>query len=134
MICIFGLFVVYNEILIRYISLCLRFLCLLTFPFFVLFNFTYNQPKPGMAPGSSGPLPPPGAPGAPQSAGAHISSGSGITVPSKPGVMSNSSRPQTPQVSTIYRCPITKRFACFKLFSPYKLVRVDRLISLHLNW
>ena len=55
-----------------------------------------------MAPGSSGPLPPPCAPGAPQTVGSQVSGGPGITVPPKPGVMSNSSRPQSPQVRNLY--------------------------------
>ena len=44
--------------------------------------------------GSSGPVPPSMAPGPPQ-----VSSGPGLPMPSKPGVMVNSTRPQTPQVS-----------------------------------
>ena len=50
-----------------------------------------------MGPGSSGSLPPSITAGSPQ-----VSSGSGIPIPSKPVVISNSTRAQSPQVRSFY--------------------------------
>ena len=67
-----------------------------------------------MGPGSAGPPPLPGAPGGPQTVGSHVPSGPGIPASSKPGVMSNSSRPQSPHVSILFLCLLNENetFAC----------------------
>ena len=64
-----------------------------------------------MGPVSSGALPPSVTPGS-----AQVSSGPGIPIPSKPVVISNSTRVQSPQVRR-FCCVIKVRIACKTLLN-----------------